>query len=115
MGATLEGRRGGAEGRQRVTDPITTIVEDCRTYWREVGLSRATVDDMARELETHLREAAADGRSPENVVGTECAHHLDIAGTANAMYFGAERPGNLHRIGSNAARCAVNQDFFSRR
>lgn len=54
-----------------MTDAITTIVDACRTYWREVGLARSTVDDMSRELESHLREAADHGRAPEQVVGDD--------------------------------------------
>lgn len=52
---------------------IEGIIRDCETYWQEVGLPHATARDMASELEMHLREAANDGRSPGEVVGTDVA------------------------------------------
>lgn len=45
------------------------LVEKCRRYWREAGISPSAVESMARELESHLREASADGRDPRSVIG----------------------------------------------
>ena len=56
-----------------MTDMITEIVEDCRSYWRHVDLPKHAVEDMSLELESHLREAAGDGRDPHDVVGGDLA------------------------------------------
>jgi hypothetical protein len=45
------------------------LVEKCRRYWHEAGLSRNAVESMAGELESHLLEASADGRGARSVIG----------------------------------------------
>ena len=54
-------------------DTIETIVRDCRQYWLDTNVPRAIVDEMQIELEAHLREAQAEGRDPESVVGPNVA------------------------------------------
>lgn len=49
------------------------LVDKCRRYWLEAGVSRRAVENMSRELDSHLSEAAADGRDPQSVVGNDLA------------------------------------------
>ncbi len=50
-------------------DLIGSIVSDCRRYWLDTNVPRGVADEMQIELEAHLRDAQAEGRSPESVVG----------------------------------------------
>ena len=52
-----------------MTGERTELVEKCRRYWHEAGISRDAVDSMATELESHLQEASEDGRDPRSVIG----------------------------------------------
>ncbi|MDE0170452.1 MAG: NfeD family protein [bacterium] len=54
-----------------MTGPSNELVRKCRRYWLEAGISRRAVDSMSKELESHLSEAAADGRDPRSVVGDD--------------------------------------------
>ena len=54
-----------------MTDAGKELVDKCRRYWLETGLSRTAVDNMGKELESHLMEAASDGRDPESVIGED--------------------------------------------
>lgn len=67
---------------------IDQVVERCRTYWLESGVSRAATDEMASELHIHLSEAAVAGKTTEAVTGP------DIEGFAEewAMAFRGPRP-----------------------
>ncbi len=56
-----------------VPDRVDDVVAACERYWREARLGRRTVADMRAELEAHLREAAAEGKTPEDVVGADLA------------------------------------------
>ena len=56
-----------------MADSIDRIVADCGRYWLDTNVPRPTVQEMKAELETHLREAAAEGRDPEQVVGRDVA------------------------------------------
>jgi membrane protein implicated in regulation of membrane protease activity len=56
-----------------MTDVVASIIRACQVYWQEVGLPHATARDMGSELEAHLREAAANGQSVEDVVGRDVA------------------------------------------
>ncbi|MBT8197708.1 MAG: hypothetical protein HKO87_01585 [Acidimicrobiia bacterium] len=52
---------------------ITEIVESCETYWASTGVPTRAVAEMRAELESHLVEAAASGKSTEEVVGPDLA------------------------------------------
>src|SRR5690606_40399983 len=54
----------------RVGD-VNRLVEDCARYWIEAGVPRRRVAEMRLELTQHLEAAAAEGRSPESVVGPD--------------------------------------------
>ncbi len=49
------------------------LVERCRRYWFEAGLSRKMIESMTTELESHLVEASRDGRDPQSVIGEDTA------------------------------------------
>ncbi|MEX2393279.1 MAG: NfeD family protein [Actinomycetota bacterium] len=70
---------------------IEQIVREADRLWREEGLSAKTRSEMSLELETHLREAADDGRDPAAVVGKdlstfarEWAHEASGTGAGRA-------------------------------
>lgn len=56
-----------------MTAPGDELVDKCRRYWLEAGISRRAVENMSRELESHLSEASADGRDPQSVIGEDLA------------------------------------------
>jgi len=60
----------------RVTDQtsVSTTAADCERYWRAAGVGRRTVAEMRRELEDHLAQAIADGRSVADVTGPSVEH-----------------------------------------
>jgi membrane protein implicated in regulation of membrane protease activity len=45
------------------------VIAEVEHYWLVAGLSHDTVDEMKSELDQHLRDAEADGRTVEDVVG----------------------------------------------
>lgn len=45
------------------------ILAEVETYWHEAGLGRDEVTEMKTELSQHLDEAAAHGRSVDDVIG----------------------------------------------
>lgn len=50
---------------------LARIAADCERYWRENGVPRRARTQMRLELERHLIEAAADGRPPSAVIGSD--------------------------------------------
>jgi DNA-binding ferritin-like protein (Dps family) len=52
-------------------DTVKEVVESCQAYWVLSGLPRQRVNEMKLELEQHLREALADGKTVEVVVGAD--------------------------------------------
>jgi membrane protein implicated in regulation of membrane protease activity len=52
---------------------VYQIVADCERYWRETRVPRRRVQEMAVELQSHLFEAQAEGKTPEAVVGPDLA------------------------------------------
>jgi len=55
-----------------VTD-ITEIIEACETYWSTTRVPTPAVREMRAELESHLVEATASGKTAEEVVGPDLA------------------------------------------
>lgn len=49
------------------------VIAEVEHYWHEIGLSDDTVNEMRSELEQHLLEAEADGRTVEDVIGDRAA------------------------------------------
>jgi hypothetical protein len=48
---------------------MSRFVEECQREWKRLGVSQATANEMAADLEVDLAEADADGVSPEEVLG----------------------------------------------
>jgi hypothetical protein len=48
---------------------MSTFVDACRKEWGRLGVPEAVANEMASDLEADLAEAAADGVSPEEVLG----------------------------------------------
>jgi hypothetical protein len=53
------------------SDRVRLVVEDCVEYWRRTGVPRSTVAGMREELERHLQDAVAAGKSVESVTGPD--------------------------------------------
>ena len=49
---------------------MNEFVEACRLEWRRLGVPDAVANEMAADLEADLAEAAAEGASPQDVLGT---------------------------------------------
>jgi hypothetical protein len=50
---------------------VNHFIEDCRREWRRLRVPASVVNEMAAELEADLAEAAADGVSPEELLGED--------------------------------------------
>ena len=48
---------------------MTRFVDDCRREWQRLNVPDDVANEMAAELEADLRDAEADGLSPEDVLG----------------------------------------------
>ncbi|MGA4839640.1 hypothetical protein [Streptomyces sp. G45] len=64
QGAAPEAESGGTLTRERV-------LAVCRSNWEYRGVDDASVREMLAELTAHLEEAAAAGRTPQDVVGPD--------------------------------------------
>jgi membrane protein implicated in regulation of membrane protease activity len=56
---------------------IDKVIADCERYWTDTRVPRSRVKEMATELQSHLLEAAAEGKSPEAVVGDNLAEFAE--------------------------------------
>jgi len=56
---------------------IDRILADCERYWLETRVPRSISNAMKLELESHLYEAAAVGKSPASVVGSDLAQFAE--------------------------------------
>ncbi|HEX9644301.1 MAG TPA: NfeD family protein [Acidimicrobiia bacterium] len=84
---------------------VYEIVADCERYWRQTKVPRATVREMAGELQAHLVDAQAEGKTPEAVVGT------DLAEFAEAWASEYRRPMPTGSWGSAARRASQLRDI----
>ena len=50
---------------------VDQVVDRCRSYWLESGVSEDAAAEMASELRSHLDEAASAGKSIETVTGPD--------------------------------------------
>ncbi len=74
---------------------IARVVADCERYWKATGVPRQAAAEMRLELELHLAQAAAEGRSVETVLGDDVAA---FAETWAAEYRTAQPPGRWDEI-----------------
>ncbi|MDJ0924257.1 MAG: NfeD family protein [Acidimicrobiia bacterium] len=56
---------------------IKEIIADCERYWLDTKVPRSRVREMAAELQSHLLEATAEGKTPETVVGDDLAEFAE--------------------------------------
>jgi hypothetical protein len=49
---------------------MNRFVEECRREWGRLGVPEGVANEMAADLTADLEEAAAEGASPEDVLGT---------------------------------------------
>ena len=56
---------------------IEQIISDCERYWLDTKVPRSRVREMATELQSHLLEATAEGKSPKAVVGNNLAEFAE--------------------------------------
>lgn len=49
---------------------MSEFVEECRREWKRLGVPEPVANEMAADLAADLREADAEGVSPEEVLGT---------------------------------------------
>ncbi|GBE20767.1 MAG TPA: NfeD family protein [Actinobacteria bacterium] len=57
---------------------VVQIVADCERYWIATQVPRRAALEMKAELEQHLRLAAAEGKSPEAVVGSDLSFFAEM-------------------------------------
>lgn len=50
---------------------IRTILQRCEIVWRQQAVSEAAIFEMRAELESHLREAQAAGKTADSVIGED--------------------------------------------
>jgi hypothetical protein len=53
------------------TPEVERVVRSCERYWKRTGVPRGRIAEMRAELETHLHEAAGEGKSMDSVVGSD--------------------------------------------
>jgi membrane protein implicated in regulation of membrane protease activity/DNA-binding ferritin-like protein (Dps family) len=53
------------------------VIEAIERYWLQTGVPRATVAEMRSELDQHLSDARADGRTSSDVIGPDAAQFAE--------------------------------------
>jgi membrane protein implicated in regulation of membrane protease activity len=66
---------------------VDQVVDRCRTYWRQSGVTPQAAEEMTSELRSHLDDATAAGKSIETVTGS------DIEGFAEEWASASRGPG----------------------
>jgi membrane protein implicated in regulation of membrane protease activity len=56
---------------------VDEIVAECERWWRSTGVPVVAVADMKAELRSHLIDAGREGKSPEEVIGTDLAEFAE--------------------------------------
>ncbi len=86
---------------------VYQIVADCERYWKETKVPRGRVREMAAELQSHLFEAQAEGKTPETVVGP------DLAAFAEAWASEYRGPADPGAWSAAAQRASWRRDMWS--
>jgi hypothetical protein len=82
---------------------VNQFIEECRREWKRLRVPDPVVADMAAELTADLDEAAAEGGSPEDVLGSAASDPRSFAG-AWAAERGVASPQPLTaRLGGKSA------------
>lgn len=50
---------------------VQLVIDRCRAYWLESGVSEGAADEMANELRSHLADADSAGKTVEAVTGSD--------------------------------------------
>jgi hypothetical protein len=75
---------------------VSEFVEECRREWRRLGVPDPIAAEMAAELAADLEEAASEGASVEDVLGSAALDSRSFAGSW-ATERGVVRPGSIER------------------
>jgi hypothetical protein len=75
---------------------VREFIEECRREWRRLRVPADVADEMAADLEADLAEAAAEGASPEAVLGAAAREPRSLAASW-AQARGVARPLRLRR------------------
>jgi inner membrane protein len=81
---------------------VGLTISEIERYWLEAGVPRDAVADMRQELEQHLADAAADGRTISDVVGEDPGEFAEnwaraSRGTRNTASWEEVRSGKTSR------------------
>lgn len=87
----------------KVAEP-EQVLADIERYWLESGVRKDTVAEMRGELEQHLEEAVADGRSLVDVIGERPADFAESWATAQRSRRAS--PASWRDVQSGSARRA---------
>lgn len=63
-------------GRRR--ERIRSVLDACEAYWKRTGVPPQTADEMREELDLHFREAVVDGKSVEDVIGSDTERFAEM-------------------------------------
>lgn len=82
-----------------MTDAADTarLVADCEAYWRSAGVPRRAIASMRNELQQHIDEAHADGRTIADVVGSDPA----VFAESWAVEYRDQDPGRAWEVATN--------------
>lgn len=72
---------------------MNEFIEQCRSEWRRLGVPDLVADEMAAELAADLQEAAAEGVSAEEVLGSGAGDPRSFAAAWAGERGVIERPG----------------------
>lgn len=75
-----------------MSDDIIRIAESCERYWTETNVPRRVAREMRLELETHLTEALAAGRTPDDVVGPDLSEFAEMWARESRRHAGNDLP-----------------------
>lgn len=91
---------------------VDATVRSCESYWKRTGVPRSAIPDMRMELQSHLREAVADGKSLDSVVGDEVAFAEEWAREFRAPMVPIERKILIRAAMAGVAVAIINGLHF---
>ena len=89
---------------------VGEIAADCERYWLQTRVPRKTANEMRSELEQHLNEAAAEGKTPSTVVGDDVATFAEVWASEQRGRTSADLP-SWQEVASGAAANRRNARF----
>lgn len=85
---------------------IAEVVDRCKRYWSSTHVPSKAIKEMRAELVSHLEEAAAAGKAPEAVIGT------DLNGFAEEWARTYRRPMVVSEQAAEAGRLSPNRQML---